>query len=134
MKINWQIPVMIVMILIAGCSKDKEAMNGELIIEDLKVGEGSEVVKYNIVTVNYTGWLTDGTKFDSSLNPGKSPFRFTVGGGQVIKGWDEGLIGMKVGGKRKLTIPPSMGYGNQDMGVIPSNSTLIFEIDLLIIE
>ena len=134
MKINWQIPVMIVMILIAGCSKDKEAMNGELIIEDLKVGEGSEVVRYNIVTVNYTGWLTDGTKFDSSLNPGRSPFRFTVGGGQVIKGWDEGLIGMKAGGKRKLTIPPSMGYGNQDMGVIPSNSTLIFEIDLLIIE
>ena len=134
MKINWQIPAMIVMILIAGCSKDKEAMNGELIIEDLKVGEGSEVVKYNIVTVNYTGWLTDGTKFDSSLNPGRSPFRFTVGGGQVIKGWDEGLIGMKAGGKRKLTIPPSMGYGNQDMGVIPSNSTLIFEIDLLIIE
>ena len=125
---------MIVMILIAGCSKDKEAMNGELIIEDLKVGEGSEVVKYNIVTVNYTGWLTDGTKFDSSLNPGRSPFRFTVGGGQLIKGWDEGLIGMKAGGKRKLTIPPSMGYGNQDMGVIPSNSTLIFEIDLLIIE
>ena len=134
MKINWQIPVVIVMILIAGCSKDKEAMNGELIIEDLKVGEGSEVVKYNIVTVNYTGWLTDGTKFDSSLNPGRSPFRFTVGGGQVIKGWDEGIIGMKAGGKRKLTIPPSMGYGNQDMGVIPSNSTLIFEIDLLIIE
>ena len=134
MKINWQIPVMIFMILFAGCSKDKEVMNGELIIEDLKVGEGSEVVKYNIVTVNYTGWLTDGTKFDSSLNPGRSPFRFTVGGGQVIKGWDEGLIGMKVGGKRKLTIPPSMGYGNQDMGVIPSNSTLIFEIDLLIIE
>ena len=125
---------MIFMILFAGCSKDKEVMNGELIIEDLKVGEGSEVVKYNIVTVNYTGWLTDGTKFDSSLNPGRSPFRFTVGGGQVIKGWDEGLIGMKVGGKRKLTIPPSMGYGNQDMGVIPSNSTLIFEIDLLIIE
>ena len=134
MKINWQIPVMIFMILFAGCSKDKEAMNGQLIIEDLKVGEGSEVVIYNIVTVNYTGWLTDGTKFDSSLNPGRSPFRFTVGGGQVIKGWDEGLIGMKVGGKRKLTIPPSMGYVNQDMGVIPSNSTLIFEIDLLIIE
>ena len=134
MKINWQIPAMIVMILIAGCSKDKESMNGELVIEDLKVGEGSEVVKYNIVTVNYTGWLTDGTKFDSSLNPGRSPFRFTVGGGQVIKGWDEGLIGMKVGGKRKLTIPPNMGYGNQDMGVIPPNSTLIFEIDLLIIE
>ena len=134
MKINWQIPVMIFMILFAGCSKDKEVMNGELIIEDLKVGEGSEVVKYNIVTVNYTGWLTDGTKFDSSLNPGRSPFRFTVGGGQVIKGWDEGLIGMKVGGKRKLTIPPELGYGSRDNGPIPANSTLIFEIDLLGIE
>ena len=134
MKIKWQIPVMIAMVLIAGCSKDKEVMDGELIIEDLKVGEGNAVAQYNIVTVNYTGWLTDGTKFDSSLNPGRTPFRFTVGGGQVIKGWDEGLIGMKVGGKRKLTIPPSMGYGNQDMGDIPPNSTLVFEIDLLIIE
>ena len=134
MKIKWQIPVMIAMVLIAGCSKDKEAMDGELIIEDLKVGEGTAVAQYNIVTVNYTGWLTDGTKFDSSLNPGRTPFRFTVGGGQVIKGWDEGLIGMKVGGKRKLTIPPNMGYGGQDMGVIPPNSTLVFEIDLLIIE
>ena len=134
MKIKWQIPVMIAMVLITGCSKDKEVMDGELIIEDLKVGEGNAVAQYNIVTVNYTGWLTDGTKFDSSLNPGRTPFRFTVGGGQVIKGWDEGLIGMKVGGKRKLTIPPNMGYGSQDMGVIPSNSTLVFEIDLLIIE
>mgnify|MGYP001397149193 CR=1 FL=1 len=134
MKIKWQIPVLIAMVLIAGCSKDKEVMDGELIIEDLKVGEGTAVAQYNIVTVNYTGWLTDGTKFDSSLNPGRTPFRFTVGGGQVIKGWDEGLIGMKVGGKRKLTIPPNMGYGSQDMGVIPSNSTLVFEIDLLIIE
>ena len=134
MKIKWQIPVMIAMVLIAGCSKDKEVMDGEPIIEDLKVGEGTAVAQYNIVTVNYTGWLTDGTKFDSSLNPGRTPFRFTVGGGQVIKGWDEGLIGMKVGGKRKLTIPPNMGYGSQDMGVIPSNSTLVFEIDLLIIE
>ena len=134
MKIKWQIPVMIAMVLIAGCSKDKEVMDGELIIEDLKVGEGTAVAQYNIVTVNYTGWLTDGTKFDSSLNPGRTPFRFTVGGGQVIKGWDEGLIGMKVGGKRKLTITPNMGYGSQDMGVIPSNSTLVFEIDLLIIE
>ena len=134
MKIKWQIPVMIAMVLIAGCSKDKEVMDGELIIEDLKVGQGTAVAQYNIVTVNYTGWLTDGTKFDSSLNPGRTPFRFTVGGGQVIKGWDEGLIGMKVGGKRKLTIPPNMGYGGQDMGVIPPNSTLVFEIDLLVVE
>ena len=130
MKINWQIPVMIVMILIAGCSKDKEAMNGELIIEDLKVGEGSEVVKYNIVTVNYTGWLTDGTKFDSSLNPGRSPFRFTVGGGQVIKGWDEGVMEMKPGSKHTLIIPPELGYGSRGAGdTIPPNSILIFELE-----
>ena len=134
MKIKWQIFAIILLLFFASCSKDNDKMDGELIIEDLKVGEGAPVEKYNIVTVNYTGWLTDDTKFDSSLNPGRSPFRFTVGGGQVIKGWDEGLLGMKVGGKRKLTIPPSMGYGNRDMGVIPPNSTLIFEIDLLIIE
>ena len=134
MKIKWQIFATILLLFVASCSKDNDKMDGELIIEDLKVGEGAPVEKYNIVTVNYTGWLTDDTKFDSSLNPGRSPFRFTVGGGQVIKGWDEGLLGMKVGGKRKLTIPPSMGYGNRDMGVIPPNSTLIFEIELLIIE
>ena len=134
MKIKWQIFAIILLLFVASCSKDNDKMDGELIIEDLKVGEGAPVEKYNIVTVNYTGWLTDDTKFDSSLNPGRSPFRVTVGGGQVIKGWDEGLLGMKVGGKRKLTIPPSMGYGNRDMGVIPPNSTLIFEIDLLIIE
>ncbi|MDP6339882.1 MAG: FKBP-type peptidyl-prolyl cis-trans isomerase [Candidatus Marinimicrobia bacterium] len=109
-------------------------MNGELIIEDLVVGKGAEAVRHSIVTVNYTGWLKDGTKFDSSLNPGREPFRFTVGAGQVIKGWDEGIPGMKVGGRRKLTIPPNMGYGNQDMGIIPPNSTLVFEVDLLGVE
>ena len=127
MKIKWQIPVMSILLLITGCSKDEA-------IEDLAVGEGAEAEKNSIVTVNYTGSLTDGTKFDSSLNPGRTPFRFTIGAGQVISGWDEGVPGMKVGGKRKLTIPPNMGYGNQDMGVIPPNSTLIFEIDLLIVE
>jgi|TARA_B110000914_G_C15487672_1_gene458912 FKBP-type peptidyl-prolyl cis-trans isomerase FkpA len=134
MKIKWQIPVMSILLLITGCSKDEAIVNGELIIEDLAVGEGAEAEKNSIVTVNYTGSLTDGTKFDSSLNPGRTPFRFTIGAGQVISGWDEGVPGMKVGGKRKLTIPPNMGYGNQDMGVIPPNSTLIFEIDLLIVE
>ncbi len=134
MKLKWQIPAIILLLLVAGCSKDSEKMNGELVIEDLKVGEGAEAVKHDIVTVNYTGWLTNGTKFDSSLNPGRSPFRFTVGAGQVIQGWDQGIPGMKVGGKRKLTIPPSMGYGNQNMGAIPPNSTLIFEVDLLGIE
>ncbi len=134
MQLNWKIPAIALMVLIAGCSKDKEIMSDDLQIEDLVVGEGAEVKQYDIVNVNYTGSLTNGNVFDSSLNPGRSPFRFTVGAGQVIKGWDEGLIGMKVGGKRKLTIPPNMGYGNRQTGPIPANSVLIFEIDLLSIE
>ena len=133
-QLNWKIPAIALMVLIAGCSKDKEIMSDELKIEDLEVGEGEEVKQYDIINVNYTGSLTNGNVFDSSLNPGRSPFRFTVGAGQVIKGWDEGLIGMKVGGKRKLTIPPNMGYGNRQTGPIPANSVLIFEIDLLSIE
>ena len=134
MKINWQIITFAVMLIAVSCSKEKQTMNNGLVIEDIKIGDGQEVEKFNIVTVNYTGLLEDGTKFDSSLNPGRTPFRFTVGAGQVIKGWDEGLIGMKVGGKRKLTIPPELGYGSRDNGPIPANSTLIFEIDLLGIE
>ena len=122
------------MLIAVSCSKEKQTMCNGLVIEDIKIGDGQEVEKFNIVTVNYTGLLEDGTKFDSSLNPGRTPFRFTVGAGQVIKGWDEGLMGMKVGGKRKLTIPPELGYGSRDNGPIPANSTLIFEIDLLGIE
>jgi peptidylprolyl isomerase/FKBP-type peptidyl-prolyl cis-trans isomerase FkpA len=122
------------MLIAVSCSKEKQTMNNGLVIEDLKIGDGQEVEKFNIVTVNYTGLLEDGTKFDSSLNPGRTPFRFTVGAGQVIKGWDEGLMGMKIGGKRKLTIPPDLGYGSRDNGPIPANSTLTFEIDLLTIE
>ena len=122
------------MLIAVSCSKEKQTMSNGLVIEDVKIGDGQEVEKFNIVTVNYTGLLEDGTKFDSSLNPGRSPFRFTVGAGQVIKGWDEGLMGMKVNGKRKLTIPPELGYGSRDNGPIPANSTLIFEIDLLGIE
>lgn len=133
MNFKWQIPVLAIVLLAAGCNKE-EPMSGELLIEDLKVGDGATAEKHSIVTVNYTGWLENGTKFDSSLNPGRTPFRFTIGAGQVIKGWDEGIPGMKVGGKRKLTIPPHKGYGNRDMGVIPSNSTLIFEVDLLEVE
>ena len=134
MKINWQIITFAVMLIAVSCSKEKQTMNNGLVIEDIKIGDGQDVEKFNIVTVNYTGLLEDGTKFDSSLNPGRTPFRFTVGAGQVIKGWDEGLMGMKVGGKRKLTIPPELGYGSRDNGPIPANSTLIFEIDLLGIE
>ncbi len=106
---------------------------GNLQIEDLAVGNGAEAVKGNIITVNYKGTLTDGTQFDSSYDRGE-PFSFNLGAGQVIQGWEEGFVGMKVGGKRKLTIPPSMGYGSRDMGVIPPNSTLIFEVELLKVE
>ena len=134
MQFRWHITTLAVFLFAVSCSKEKQTMSNGLQIEDIKIGEGNEVKKFDIVTVNYTGTLEDGTKFDSSLNPGRTPFRFTVGAGQVIKGWDEGLMGMKVGGKRKLTIPPELGYGSRDNGPIPANSTLIFDIDLLGIE
>ncbi len=103
----------------------------ELKIEELKVGTGDEAVAGKPVTVHYTGWLTDGKKFDSSLDRGQ-PFTFQLGGGQVIRGWDQGVAGMKVGGKRKLTIPSSMGYGERGAGaVIPPNATLVFDVELL---
>ena len=134
MQFRWHIITLAVFLFAVSCSKEKQTMSNGLQIEDIKIGEGNEVKKFDIVTVNYTGTLEDGTKFDSSLNPGRTPFRFTVGAGQVIKGWDEGLMGMKVGGKRKLTIPPELGYGSRDNGPIPANSTLIYDIDLLAIE
>ncbi len=102
-----------------------------LIIEDLQMGEGKSAQKGKKITVHYTGWLTDGTKFDSSLDR-HQPLTITLGVGQVIKGWDEGFDGMKEGGKRKLTIPPEMGYGAHGAGgVIPPHATLIFEVELL---
>jgi peptidylprolyl isomerase len=106
----------------------------KLIIQDQVIGTGTEAVAGKKITVNYTGTLTNGTKFDSSLNPGRTPFEFTLGAGEVIQGWDQGFAGMKIGGKRKLTIPPSLGYGATDMGLIPPNSTLIFEVELLGVE
>jgi len=103
----------------------------ELVIEDISVGTGAEAKAGDMVTVHYTGWLTDGTKFDSSLDAGR-PFQFPLGQGQVIPGWDQGVAGMKIGGKRKLTIPPDLGYGSAGAGgVIPPNATLIFEVELL---
>ena len=101
-----------------------------LIIEDKIIGDGDEAVSGKTVTVNYTGTLVNGDQFDSSI--GRAPFSFPLGAGRVIKGWDEGVAGMKVGGKRKLTIPPELGYGSRGAGnVIPANATLIFEIELL---
>jgi FKBP-type peptidyl-prolyl cis-trans isomerase len=111
-------------------STASKAPEGELKIEDITVGDGQEVKSGDTVEINYTGTLTDGTKFDSSYDRGK-PFETKIGVGQVIEGWDKGVVGMKVGGKRKLTIPPSMGYGDQSAGSIPPNSTLIFEVELL---
>jgi FKBP-type peptidyl-prolyl cis-trans isomerase FkpA len=98
---------------------------------DIVVGTGDTAVPGKPVSVHYTGWLTDGKKFDSSLDRGK-PFIFTLGAGQVIAGWDEGVTGMKAGGKRQLRIPPSLGYGESGAGgVIPPNATLIFDVQLL---
>ena len=102
-----------------------------LTYQDVVAGTGAEATKGQQVSVHYTGWLTDGTKFDSSKDRG-DPFVFSLGAGRVIKGWDEGVQGMKVGGKRKLTIPPDLGYGARGAGgVIPPNATLVFEVELL---
>ena len=104
-----------------------------LIIEELVIGDGAEATTGIEVTVHYTGWLTDGKKFDSSKDR-DDPFVFPLGGGRVIRGWDEGVQGMKMGGKRKLTIPPALGYGARGAGgLIPPNATLVFEVELLAI-
>ena len=100
-------------------------------IEDQVVGDGDEAVAGQTVEVHYTGWLTDGTKFDSSHDRNQT-FSFKLGGGQVIAGWDQGVAGMKIGGTRKLTIPPDMGYGERGAGgVIPPNATLVFKVELI---
>src|SRR5919106_5982630 len=103
----------------------------KLQMEDLVVGTGAAASSGQKVTVHYTGWLTNGTKFDSSKDRG-DPFVFNLGKGQVIKGWDEGVQGMKIGGRRKLTIPPAMGYGSRGAGgVIPGDATVVVRGELL---
>lgn len=105
-------------------------MSATLEIIELKEGSGKEAVKGALITTHYTGWLEDGTQFDSSIDRGRY-FECVIGTGRVIKGWDQGIIGMKVGGKRKLIVPAHLAYGERKMGnIIPANSNLIFEIEL----
>jgi len=106
------------------------SMNQELQIIDLVEGEGKAAVKGALITTQYTGWLADGTEFDSSWSRGK-PFQCVIGTGRVIKGWDQGIMGMRVGGKRKLLVPAHLGYGARSVGSIPPDSDLAFEIELL---
>ena len=105
-----------------------------LVIDESEIGTGETAVAGRMVSVHYTGWLTDGRKFDSSKDR-NDPFAFPLGAGHVIRGWDEGVQGMQEGGKRKLTIPPQLGYGARGAGgVIPPNATLVFEVELLAVK
>ena len=111
---------------------DGVKMPSGLVYWDIRVGNGEAAKEGSHVRVHYTGWLTNGKKFDSSVDAGK-PFDFTIGNGEVIKGWEEGVVGMRIGGKRQLRIPPTLGYGAEGTpgGPIPANATLIFDIQLL---
>ena len=112
-----------------GCS-DSPTAPSSLVIEDIVVGTGATAATGDTLTVHYVGRLQNGSQFESSYDLNR-PYTFRVGAGQVIAGWDQGIPGMKVGGKRRLTIPPSLAYGNQQVGSIPPNSTLVFDVELL---
>jgi peptidylprolyl isomerase len=141
------------LVLLLGCGGDSTSFSGDptqvtyapelnvdlnamerrpsgLYVQDLQVGTGTEATRGRSVTVHYTGWLPNGSKFDSSRDRAKA-FSFTLGRGDVIAGWDEGLLGMKVGGQRKLVIPSNLGYGSQARGSIPANSVLVFDVELI---
>jgi peptidylprolyl isomerase len=132
--------ICIAIIILTGCTQSQPDqpisqtpevnMPQSLGIEDILVGNGQEATSGSRVTVHYTGTLQDGTKFDSSVDRNQ-PFTFNLGAGEVIKGWDQGVAGMKAGGQRKLIIPSDLAYGNRSIGIIPPNSTLIFNIELL---
>ncbi len=139
-RMKWT-AVFISLALLMGCSKtnypgaqttmDKKVTNSGLGYIDMVVGNGAEAKPGQQVTVHYTGYLLDGKKFDSSVDRGQ-PFTFTLGAGRVIRGWDEGVASMKVGGKRKLIIPPQLAYGERGAGgVIPPNAELVFDVELL---
>jgi FKBP-type peptidyl-prolyl cis-trans isomerase FkpA len=140
--------LVVVLVVLSGCASqeaeeleqgDEQTMDvitttSGLQYQDLTVGSGAAAKAGDTVSVHYTGWLEDGTKFDSSVDRNQ-PFVFALGTGGVIKGWDEGVAGMQEGGKRRLTIPPDLGYGSRGAGgVIPPNATLIFEVELLDIQ
>jgi FKBP-type peptidyl-prolyl cis-trans isomerase len=135
--LNRLLAVLILLALAAcgggGDSGTSPSGGGTLVIEDLVVGTGATAAVGDTVTVHYVGTFTNGTKFDSSYDRGQ-PYTFRVGVGQVIPGFDQGVIGMRVGGKRRLTIPPSLAYGSQGQGSIPPNATLKFDVDLVSIE
>ena len=124
---------LVCLVTLAACGGDSgtsPSTGGSLIVDDLVVGTGATAVSGDTVTVHYLGTFTNGTKFDSSYDRG-TPFSFRLGGGQVIPGFDQGVTGMKVGGKRRLTIPPSLAYGSAGSGPVPGNTTIVFEVELL---
>ena len=142
-----KLALVVVLLALAGCpdSSSSSATKGEgppptsepavkaasgLVTHELHVGTGATAEKGRTVVVHYHGWLADGTTFDAS-RPRGEPFEFVLGRGEVIKGWDEGVAGMKVGGARRLIVPPALGYGDQAMGKIPPGSTLTFDVELL---
>jgi FKBP-type peptidyl-prolyl cis-trans isomerase len=118
---------------LAACGGDdtgtSASTGGTLVVEDLVVGTGATAAVGDTVTVHYRGTFTNGSVFDTSY--GGNPFSFRLGAGQVIPGFDQGIVGMRVGGKRRLTIPPSLGYGSQGSGPIPGNTTILFEVELV---